>query len=368
MAGSEQDGVDGADADLFVGAAWVLTPTADTDAERVHARCARSCAISAPRSSRSTPEHHDVLVALVSHVPQLAASTLMDVATTRRGRAPRAAAARGGRLPRHDADRGGPSRDLARHPHVEPRRGARRARRRTSTRCSDVRELVAAGDREACSRMLERARVGPPQPAGRHLAGRRARRAAHPGARPPGRARGGDHARRAARRQRRRLRDRALAARAAPVCSCSSSRPTGADGSRPACTSSATTSPNGALAVSEPAPTSSSFGGARPLRGPAAGAGRQVDLAPRAAVRRARRRAQHDHAISRPAPTSPRPARRSSSSASTITGSPDARHRHRRRASTALREPDGVLDCEQQRHHDARARRACSRAARSCRC
>ena len=28
-----------------------------------------------------TPEHHDVLVALVSHVPQLAASTLMDVAT-----------------------------------------------------------------------------------------------------------------------------------------------------------------------------------------------------------------------------------------------------------------------------------------------
>ena len=28
-----------------------------------------------------TPAHHDVLVALVSHVPQLAASTLMDVAT-----------------------------------------------------------------------------------------------------------------------------------------------------------------------------------------------------------------------------------------------------------------------------------------------
>ena len=28
-----------------------------------------------------TPAHHDALVALVSHVPQLAASTLMDVAT-----------------------------------------------------------------------------------------------------------------------------------------------------------------------------------------------------------------------------------------------------------------------------------------------
>ena len=29
MAGSEQDGVDGADPDLFVGATWVLTPTAN---------------------------------------------------------------------------------------------------------------------------------------------------------------------------------------------------------------------------------------------------------------------------------------------------------------------------------------------------
>ena len=32
MAGSEQDGLDGADADLFVGASWVLTPTATTEA------------------------------------------------------------------------------------------------------------------------------------------------------------------------------------------------------------------------------------------------------------------------------------------------------------------------------------------------
>lgn len=31
MAGSEQEGVDGADASLFEGATWVLTPTVDTD-------------------------------------------------------------------------------------------------------------------------------------------------------------------------------------------------------------------------------------------------------------------------------------------------------------------------------------------------
>src|SRR5690606_18053100 len=31
MAGSEQEGVDGADPNLFMGAVWVLTPTAGTD-------------------------------------------------------------------------------------------------------------------------------------------------------------------------------------------------------------------------------------------------------------------------------------------------------------------------------------------------
>ena len=42
--------------------------------DRVHRAARRSCASSAPRSSTVTPEHHDALVALVSHVPQLAAT------------------------------------------------------------------------------------------------------------------------------------------------------------------------------------------------------------------------------------------------------------------------------------------------------
>lgn len=80
MAGSEQDGVDGADADLFVGATWVLTPTAATlDATftglRAVVQSLRAEVVSV------TPDHHDLLVALVSHVPQLAASILMYVAT-----------------------------------------------------------------------------------------------------------------------------------------------------------------------------------------------------------------------------------------------------------------------------------------------
>jgi prephenate dehydrogenase len=80
MAGSEQEGVDGADATLFVGATWTLTPTATTD-ERAYTLVLRIVRDLGAEVVTVTPSHHDDLVALVSHVPQLAASTLMNVAT-----------------------------------------------------------------------------------------------------------------------------------------------------------------------------------------------------------------------------------------------------------------------------------------------
>jgi prephenate dehydrogenase len=80
MAGSEQEGIDGADASLFVGATWVLTPTSATEPQTYTTLRTMLQTLGAEVVS-VTPEHHDLLVALVSHVPQLAASTLMDVAT-----------------------------------------------------------------------------------------------------------------------------------------------------------------------------------------------------------------------------------------------------------------------------------------------
>jgi prephenate dehydrogenase len=80
MAGSEQEGVDGADATLFVGSTWVLTPTSNTD-ERAYTHALRVIRDLGADVVTVTPPHHDELVALVSHVPQLAASTLMDVAS-----------------------------------------------------------------------------------------------------------------------------------------------------------------------------------------------------------------------------------------------------------------------------------------------
>jgi len=82
MAGSEQEGLDGADAEMFQGATWVLTPTAGTDPEAyeiVHDLAASFGA----EVVAVDPDHHDSLVAVVSHVPQLAATTLMDVAARR---------------------------------------------------------------------------------------------------------------------------------------------------------------------------------------------------------------------------------------------------------------------------------------------
>lgn len=79
MAGSEQDGVDGARADLFQGATWVLTPTERTAAE-TFTRVRSLVAAFGAEVIALTPHDHDRFVATVSHVPQLAASTLMDTA------------------------------------------------------------------------------------------------------------------------------------------------------------------------------------------------------------------------------------------------------------------------------------------------
>jgi prephenate dehydrogenase len=82
MAGSEQDGVEGADADLFVGAVWVLTPTASTDDRAFTALRDVISELGADVVSLA-PDHHDALVAVVSHVPHLTAASLMRMADDR---------------------------------------------------------------------------------------------------------------------------------------------------------------------------------------------------------------------------------------------------------------------------------------------
>jgi prephenate dehydrogenase len=79
MAGSEQSGIRGAREDLFVGATWVLTPTPLTSPARYAALVAVVKDLGALTLALS-PDVHDRLVAMVSHVPHLVAGALMNEA------------------------------------------------------------------------------------------------------------------------------------------------------------------------------------------------------------------------------------------------------------------------------------------------
>jgi prephenate dehydrogenase len=157
MAGSEQDGIEGARADLFVGAAWVVTPTPAT-AEDAYTMLRALLRDLQADVVAVTPDDHDVLVSFVSHVPQLAASTLMDVATTHEaGHRALLRLAAGG------------FRDMTRIAASQPSiwLDVLTSNRDAVVGALDVylaglqhaRDIVAAGDREALKAMLDRARA-----------------------------------------------------------------------------------------------------------------------------------------------------------------------------------------------------------------
>jgi prephenate dehydrogenase len=79
MAGSERSGPEAGDAGLFTGATWILTPTEDTE-DRALAQAGDLARGLGARVLVLRPDEHDVIVGLVSHLPQLVASVLADVA------------------------------------------------------------------------------------------------------------------------------------------------------------------------------------------------------------------------------------------------------------------------------------------------
>ena len=157
MAGSEQEGIEGATADLFEGASWVLTPTAGTDAA-AYAQVRQIIGTLGAEVVALPPERHDVLVAIVSHVPHLAAATLMRLADTRseEHRALLRLAAGG-------------FRDMTRiasgHPGIWPdicsenRAAIIDVLDDLTASLGRMREIVAAGDRRGLLDALERARA-----------------------------------------------------------------------------------------------------------------------------------------------------------------------------------------------------------------
>ncbi len=82
MAGSELDGLDGADGEMFNGAVWVLTPVQHSDDHTLAFVSAVIRSLGAEVVAL-TPERHDQVVAVISHVPHLTAATLITLASDR---------------------------------------------------------------------------------------------------------------------------------------------------------------------------------------------------------------------------------------------------------------------------------------------
>ena len=84
MAGSERSGVEAADSELFRGAYYVLTPSSSTDVDayrRVHALVSEfGCRVISVDAAA-----HDEAVAIVSHVPHVVASALVELAAAHAG-------------------------------------------------------------------------------------------------------------------------------------------------------------------------------------------------------------------------------------------------------------------------------------------
>jgi prephenate dehydrogenase len=158
MAGSEAEGLDGATADLFSGAVWILTPTAATDPE-AYATVHSAVSALGAEVVAVDPERHDAIVAVVSHVPHLTAAALMAVAAEH-------AEAEPGPLLRLAA---GGFRDMTRisagHPGIWPDVCADNARAITGVldelmaELGRLRTIVAGGERSALVERLERARA-----------------------------------------------------------------------------------------------------------------------------------------------------------------------------------------------------------------
>lgn len=77
MTGSELAGVRGADTYLFENAVYVLTPTDNTDKKSIKKFRAMIEAIGA-KVIETDPDEHDLMVAAVSHLPHLAATSLVN--------------------------------------------------------------------------------------------------------------------------------------------------------------------------------------------------------------------------------------------------------------------------------------------------
>ncbi|HVL89828.1 MAG TPA: prephenate dehydrogenase [Actinomycetota bacterium] len=166
MAGSEEDGIEGAKEGLFDGAWWILTPTPRVEPaayRTLHGLLSgMGCHVIALE-----PALHDELMAIISHLPHLTAATLMNMAADHgKDKASLLSLAAGGfrDVTRVAASNPGIWIDICR----ENADAIVRALGEFIDRLSELRDFVARGATDDLQRRLESARL-----ARRALAGKR---------------------------------------------------------------------------------------------------------------------------------------------------------------------------------------------------
>jgi cyclohexadieny/prephenate dehydrogenase len=80
VAGTENSGPDAGFAELFVGRWCILTPPPGTDADAVERLAGFWRALGANVETMPSPEHHDLVLAITSHLPHLIAYTIVGTA------------------------------------------------------------------------------------------------------------------------------------------------------------------------------------------------------------------------------------------------------------------------------------------------
>jgi cyclohexadieny/prephenate dehydrogenase len=80
VAGTEHSGPDSGFAELFVGRWCILTPPPETDSDAVERLAAFWRALGANVETMPSPEHHDLVLAITSHLPHLIAYTIVGTA------------------------------------------------------------------------------------------------------------------------------------------------------------------------------------------------------------------------------------------------------------------------------------------------
>jgi len=157
LAGSEQRGAGFADAHLFRDAYYVLTPSADCDAEAYSQLHALITSLGA-RVIAMEPHQHDRAVSVISHLPHIMAMSLMNLALERAEEYPLLRLAAGGfrDMTRIAASDAGLWLDIL----VENREAVEESLQECMAAMQRIGDIIAEGEEEELVRWMENASIG----------------------------------------------------------------------------------------------------------------------------------------------------------------------------------------------------------------